>query len=134
MTIPIPLHRLIYVRPSPIFRLAIPTRSHRPNPRILLRNPRTPTSRHCERPIQRLVNIRLIAVLLSHILITHTLARIQIRARAPQRPLRSVSARAKRQRVGNIPGAEIVGVADHVDVLPKVGGRIHVEYHVDLAG
>ena len=114
------------------FPLATPTRPQRPLPSIIRRNRSAPTSRNRQRTIHRLVNIRLIAILLPYINITHTLTCTQIRACAPQRSLRRISSRTERQRVRNIPGSEIIRVADDVDVLPEVCCGVHIEDYVDL--
>jgi hypothetical protein len=114
--------------------LAIATRPQGPSPRIIRRNTRTPTSRNRQRPIHSLINIRLITILLSHIDIIDALTSIQIRSRAPQRSLGRISASTERKEVANVPGAEVVRVADHVDVLAVVGRCVDVEDDFDLAG
>ena len=117
---------------SPV--LAITTRPHGPNPRIIRRNARTPTRRNRQRPIHSLINIRLITILLSHIHIIDALASIQVRSRAPQRSLGRISAGTEREGVCNVPGAEVVGAANHVDVLAVVRRGVDVEDDFDLAG
>ena len=72
----------IAVTPRP---LTIPRRPHRANPRIIRRDIRAATRRNHQGTIHRLINIRLIAILLSHIVVTDRLTSGQVRAHGPQR-------------------------------------------------